>query len=68
MVGIRKRPDYRTAQKIDMMGQKAKGCHLKILIASKAAAYHRTRSLKTTAQGQAFSDDLDIHIIRKQTD
>jgi len=27
-----------------MMGQKAKGCHLKILIASKAAAYHRTRS------------------------
>ncbi|KIC09141.1 hypothetical protein MCC93_09560 [Morococcus cerebrosus] len=24
--------------------------------------------LKTIAQEQAFSDDLDIHIIRKQTD
>ena len=68
MVGIRKRPDYRTARKIDMMEQKAKGCHLKKLIALRAAATIAQGRLKTTARGQAFSDDLDIHIIRKQTD
>ncbi|WP_276307964.1 hypothetical protein [Neisseria mucosa] len=41
---------------------------MKKLIALRAAATIAQGRLKTTARGQAFSDDLDIHIIRKQTD